>query len=114
MGTRYGRRAADGTFEYHDSKESVAAAEQRENAEARSGLFGLIGLLVGGVLTYVALLKLGGMAWPKWLRFGLVIAGGGALAFVMAKFADLIWNIILSIVLLSVVWWLATLLWKAL
>ena len=114
MGTRYGRRAADGTFEYHDSKESVNAAEQRENAEARSGLFGLIGLLVGGVLTYVALLKLGGMTWPKWLRFGLVVAGGGALAFVMAKFADLIWNIILSIVLLSVVWWLATLLWKAL
>lgn len=114
MSTRYGRRAADGTFEYHDSKESLAASEQRENREARSGLFGLIGLLVGGVLTYVALLKLGGMAWPKWLRFGLVIAGGGALAFVMSKFSELIWNIILSIVLLTVMWWLATLLWHAL
>ena len=41
----------------------------------------MIGLLVGGVLTYVVLLKYG-MEWPKWLRFGLVIAGGGTLAYV--------------------------------
>ena len=57
MATRYGRRAADGTFEYHDSRESMIVAEGRENSDARAGLFGLIGLLVGGVLTYVALLK---------------------------------------------------------
>lgn len=51
MGTRFGRRAADGTYEYHDSKESLVAAERRDNSDARAGLFGLIGLLVGGVLT---------------------------------------------------------------
>ena len=50
MATRFGRRAADGTFEYHDSRESMIAAEGRENSDARAGLFGLIGLLVGGVL----------------------------------------------------------------
>lgn len=112
MGTRFGRRAADGTYEYHDSKESLVAAERRDNSDARSGLFGLIGLLVGGVLTYVALLKVG-MDWPKWLRFGLVIAGGGGLAYVLAKFADLIWNIILSLVLLVVLWGIGSWLWKA-
>ncbi|MDF1486609.1 hypothetical protein PY257_15730 [Ramlibacter sp. H39-3-26] len=112
MATRFGRRAADGSFEYHDSKESLAASELRENSDARAGLFGLIGLLVGGVLTYVVLLKIG-MDWPKWLRFGLVIAGGGTLAYVLAKFADLIWNIILTIVLLAVLWGIGSMIWKA-
>lgn len=111
MGTRFGRRAADGTFEYHESKESLVAAERRDNSDARAGLFGLIGLLVGGVLTYVALLKVG-MEWPKWLRFGLVIAGGGGLAYVLAKFADLIWSIILSLLLLAVLWGVGSWLWK--
>ena len=102
MGTRFGRRAADGTYEYHDSKESLVAAERRDNSDARAGLFGLIGLLVGGVLTYVSLLK-----------FGLVIVGGGGLAYVLAKFADLLWNIILTLVLLAVLWGIGSWLWKA-
>ena len=63
MATRYGRRAADGTIEYHDTKEALVAAEGRENSEARAGLFGLIGLLVGGVLTYIVLIKVG-TDWP--------------------------------------------------
>lgn len=111
MATRFGRRAADGTYEYHDSKESLIAAEGRENSDTRAGLFGLIGLLVGGVLTYVALLKLG-MAWPKWLRFGLVIVGSGTLAYVLAKFADIIWQIILTLVLLAVVWGIGSFIWS--
>lgn len=44
------------------------------------------------MLTYVALLKLG-TDWPKWLRFGLVVVGAGGVAYVLAKLADLIWNI---------------------
>ena len=110
MATRFGRRAADGTYEYHDSRESMIAAEGRENSDARAGLFGLIGLLVGGVLTYVALLKYG-MEWPKWLRFGLVIAGGGTLAYVLAKFADILWQIILTLILLAVVWGIGSWIW---
>jgi hypothetical protein len=39
--------------------------------------FNLIGLLIGGVLAYVAFLKLGGMGLPKWMRFAGVIAGAG-------------------------------------
>ena len=110
MTTRFGRRAADGTYEYHDSKESLIAAEGRENSDTRAFLFGLIGLLVGGVLTYVTLLKLGA-AWPKWLRFGLVIAGGGGLAYVLARFADIIWQVILTLVLLAVVWGVGSFIW---
>ena len=112
MGTRFGRRTADGTFEYHDSHESLLAAKRSENSDARAGLFGFIGLLIGGVLTYIALLKLG-TDWPKWLRFGLAIAGGGGLAYVLAKFADLIWNILLTLVLLAVLWGIGSWLWKA-
>lgn len=111
MATRFGRRAADGTYEYHDSRESMIAAEGRENSDTRAGLFGLIGLLVGGVLTYVALLKFG-MEWPKWLRFGLVIAGGGSLAYVLAKFADILWQIILTLVFLGIVWGVGSLIWS--
>ena len=88
----------------------MIVAEGRENSDARAGLFGLIGLLVGGVLTYVALLKYG-VTWPKWLRFGFVIAGGGSLAYVLAKFADILWKIILTLVLLGVVWSVGSLLW---
>ena len=112
MGTRFGRRAADGTFEYHDSHESLVAAKRSENSDARAGLFGFIGLLIGGVLTYIALLKLG-TDWPKWLRFGLVVVGAGGSAYVLAKLADLICNIILTLVLLGVLYGIGSLIWKA-
>lgn len=112
MGTRFGRRAADGTVEYHDSHESLVAAKRSENSDARAGLFGFIGLLIGGVLTYIALLKLGA-DWPKWLRFGLVVVGAGGSAYVLAKLAGLIWNIILTLVLLGVLYGIGSLIWKA-
>lgn len=111
MSTRFGRRAADGTFEYHNSKESLIASLRRETSETRSDMFGFIGLLVGGVLTYVALLKVGA-DWPKWLRFGLVIAGGGGLAYILAKFADIIWGILMSLLLLAILWGVGSWIWK--
>jgi len=37
------RRAADRTTEYHDNKDSLIAAERRENRETRAGLFGFVG-----------------------------------------------------------------------
>lgn len=111
MSTRFGRRAADGTFEYHGSRESLLAAERQENSEARAGLFGLMGLLIGGVLSYVALLKVG-MDWPKWLRFAFVIAGGGMFAYVLARFADLIWGILMSLLLVAALWGVGALIWR--
>lgn len=65
MGARYSREAADGTVEHHDSKESLEQAKRRENSDATAGLFGMIGLLCGGVFTYLVFLKFGGMDWPK-------------------------------------------------
>ena len=112
MRTRFGRRAADGTLEYHDSKESLIAAKNRESSHARAGLFGFIGLLAGGVLTHVLLLN-SGVDWPKWLRFILVLAGSGTLAYVLSKLADLIWNTILILWLLVVVLGIGALIWKA-
>src|ERR1041384_8081495 len=103
MGTRFGRRAADGTYEYHDSRESLDEAERAERAvldeESNAGfafLFGVIGLLVGGVLTRAALLKYG-IDWPKEVRFGLVIAGAGVLAYLLAKFGKILLKAALGI-----------------
>lgn len=126
MATRYGRRAADGTFEYHDSKESLQEAVEREERESNekfredlAGLFGLIGLIAGGWIAYSMLGKFGA-EWPKWLRFALVIAGGGTLAYVLAKLTGIICNTIkfcISLAILSgmglLLWSLANLLWKA-
>ncbi len=112
MGTRYGRHAADGTTEYHDSKESLIQSERRENREARAGLFGFLGLLIGGVLAYVAFHKLGGMALPKWIRFAGVILGAGLGAYALAKLSNLIWNLILIAILVAVVFGIGSLIWR--
>lgn len=103
MGTRYSRRTTDGITEYHDSKESLIQAECRESSETLSIWFGWIGLLVGGVLTYVAFLKLGGMEWPKWARFIGILIGASAGAFTLAKFADLICTLVVTAILIAIV-----------
>jgi hypothetical protein len=113
MGTRFGRQAADGTYEYHDSKESLVMSEQRERSEGRAFLFGLIGLVLGGLLTYVVVHALS-PAWPKWLSFVVVILGAGGSAYMLAKLADWIWNTILIIAFLGVVYFIGSLIWSAL
>lgn len=113
METRFGRHAADGTTEYHDSKESLIAAERRERREARAGLFGFIGLVIGGVLTYVAFLKFGGIALPKWIRFVSVIIGAGMSAYVFAKLSNLIWNLVLMTIFITVVFVIGSAIWRA-
>ncbi len=113
MSTRYSRRAANGTIEYHDNKESLIRAEHDENSEARAGLFGLVGLLVGALLTYVAFSKLGGMEWPKWIRFTGIILGAVTGAYALAKYADLIWNLILTAIMVAIVFGIGAAIWKA-
>lgn len=110
MATRYGRRMADGTYEYHDSRASLDAA--RERSSDRANLFGLIGLLTGGVFFYFLTLKWGS-DWPKWLRFGMVIGGAGLLAYVLSKFADWIWNVLSVLLLLGVTLGVGKLIWQA-
>lgn len=112
MPTRYGRRAADGTTEYHDSKKSLIEAEEYETRQGRARLFGGIGLLVGGILSYIAFLKLGGMAWPKWLRFAGIIASAGMSAYTFAKLSNLLWNVILAAIFIALVFGIGSLVWR--
>ena len=90
----------------------VLLAPRQRQKVCRRGGNGQVRLLVGGVLTYVGLLKVGA-DWPKWLRFSLVIAGGGGLAYILAKFADIIWGILMSLLLLAILWGVGSWIWKA-
>lgn len=77
MGTRYGRRAHDGTTEYYDSKEELVVAADREVLARMANFFTVVGLLVGGLVAYYFLHRNGAMAWPKPVRV-LVIVGSAA------------------------------------
>jgi len=79
MGTRYGRRARDGTTEYYDSKAELVAAANRETAARMANIFTVIGLIGGGVLAYNLLHRTGASGWPKSIRFTLL--GGSAVVF---------------------------------
>lgn len=113
MAPRYGRRIADGTYEYHDSKAPLDEARERDSRSERAGLFGLIGVLIGGLLSYFFVHKWG-TDWPKWLRFGLVIGGAGISAYVLAMLADWIWDAVRIVLLLGLLYGLGHFLWQAL
>jgi len=113
MAPRYGRCFADGTYEYHDSRSSLDAARERDSRSDRAGLFGLVGFLVGGLLTYFFVHKWG-VDWPKWLRFGLVIGGAGISAFVLGRLAEWIWDAVRILLFLGLLYGLGQFLWQAL
>jgi hypothetical protein len=81
MGTRYGRRASDGTTEYYDSKAALVAAANRESAARTANFFALIGIAVGGAVGYYLLHHTSAIAWPKAARATILLAAaiGGAL-----------------------------------
>lgn len=112
MGTRYGRRAADGTFEYHDTKEELFSAEAKEDSDFLSAVFGFIGLLIGGAITYGLLAKYGGDTWPKAARFGLILLGAGGMAYLLAKFSDFLMSLIGLSIFGGIVWGIGALIWK--
>ena len=111
MATRYGRRLSDGTYEYHDSRESLLEAERRETSQRRAEKFGLWGAIVGGVVAAIVLHQIGN-EMPKWLRFGLVIGAGAASAWVLAKFADAISTIFTFAIGLAVIGGIGAVIWK--
>lgn len=112
MAERFSRHLGDGVYEHFDSQEELAAAVRREHSSLRGFLFGCLGLVAGGVLAYWALQQ-AGLDLPKWLRFGLVIAGSVTLATVLAKLADLIWNLLLIAIGLAVLSSVGAMIWNA-
>ena len=79
----------------------------------RAAVFGLIGLVVGGVAVHRGLVELG-LHWPKGLRFALVLMGGGAVAYVLAKLAEWIWGTLIFLFLLGIVSTIGSCVWRAL
>ncbi|OZI16371.1 hypothetical protein CAL18_16675 [Bordetella genomosp. 7] len=113
MGTRYGRRRSDGTYEYHDSEASLKAAKRQENQRARAGFFGLVGLAVGGWLAYLGLQYAGAADWPKWTRFAGVLAGAGFCAVLFSMLAEVIWKLMAGLLVLAILTVIGTSIWQA-
>jgi len=111
MGTRFGRRAADGTTEYYDSRQQLDAAEIREQQEGLTNAFGLIGLLIGGCLSYALTYMLAGALWLKIFRFSAVILGAGLTSYVLARFANVITTAFAYVVAIAIFFGIASLIW---
>lgn len=86
---RYGRRRADGIFEYSDSLEDIEGSAIREDKEYLSEVLALIGFVIGVVAMY-GLVGRYVPDWPKGLRFLLITAGAGSAAFVCGSSAVLL------------------------
>ena len=112
MSTRYGRKAADGTTEYYDSKAQLLAAEEQESNNRTRWWFALFGLVIGGVLT-TSILNKYVADWPKLIRFALVILGGGLGAFTLFRSALLILGLIGICIALAVVVGIGAIIWHA-
>lgn len=114
MATRYGRRASDGTFEYHSDRGSLVAAVERERSKERAFLFGLVGLFIGGFIAYGFVRTHGVQTWSKWGKFVCIMGSAGLGAYVFAKLADLIWNLILVALLVGIVVGIGAIIWRSL
>lgn len=111
MATRYGRRTEDGTYEYHDSKESLEAAKQEEAAGCIRQFFGLVGLVGGGFLSYQAVQKYG-LDWPKWLRLTAVVVGAGSAALILGLLGRILAALIALAFSIGVLYSIGSWLWK--
>jgi phage shock protein PspC (stress-responsive transcriptional regulator) len=85
MGTRYGRRAADGTTEYYDSKSKLSEAQDAEDLAQLRFYFTFAGLVLGGIATYWAISHFNGT--PRLIRFLSVLLGAAAGAYLLRRLA---------------------------
>lgn len=109
MGTRYGRRRADGVTEYHDSEQSVLASREREKRFERAIWFGLIGAVLGLALGFYFIQPLD---FPKIIKFLAIGLTSTAVAWASAKLSNLIFLAACIGLLLLVAVLIATNLWN--
>ena len=112
MAKRFGYRIDDDTVEYFDNRQDLENAKQQTRSGLCAFLFGVLGLLIGGFLAYLFLLK-NGLEWHKWLRFGLVLGSAGGMAWLLAKLADFIVALILLAIAGAVIYGIGSVIWKA-
>ena len=94
MATRYSKQR-NGVYEHYDSLEEY----NRAQAIDLGWKFGLAGLLVGGVLAYLAIQKLGfDHHLPKLARMAIISVTSGLVGFVGARFAVVISTFIAIII----------------
>lgn len=110
--TRYSRRTAGGNLEYHDSAASMNASARSEESANRAFIFGVLGFIAGGVLTWFAIIHFGGIDWPKWIRFVLVLAGAAVSATVLSILADIIMMLISIAFGFGVIGFIGWIIWK--
>ena len=113
MGRRYSRRRGDGIVEYSESLEDLANSAVREREEGLRATFGLVGFLLGAILTY-GLLKEYTSAWPKAVRFIALLVGASSSAFVFARLAVALRMMLSIAITASILGGLGYLLWRLL
>ena len=111
MGTRFGRRVANGTTEYYDSRQQLDEAVERERKEGEKAFFGFLGVAIGGIGAYALIHIAGFDHWAKFLRFALVIAGAGLTSYVMVKCSSALINIFSFLVGAAVLFGIGALVW---
>lgn len=111
MGTRYGRKASDGTTEYYDSREQLHEAAGHEFEAQLTIWFGVAGLLLGAYVAY-ALLGHFADSLPKIIRFSLVVAAACGCAYLLARLATIIFSIAMLLLGLLMLAGIGTIVWK--
>ena len=92
MTKRYGRHALNGTTRYYDNYEELCAEQQQENQGIRAVLFGIAGLIAGGILTYMLLQRM--HVDSRIIRFAGVMAGVWFGCILAAALSELLWTIL--------------------
>jgi hypothetical protein len=98
---RYGRRRLNGMMEYSDNYEELMASHRREGAELQAIVFGIIGLIVGGVLAYLLMRQM--QVDSRLIRWASVIVGAVITKTVFYAHAPLLWKIIKWTIILTAV-----------
>ena len=102
----------DENVEHFDSKAEMEAAKRKDSNEFAGCILAVVGFIGGGLISYALLKHFELLDWPKWMRFTWVVTGAVLVAFVLARLAGLIKELIGLAVLGGIVTWIARLIWN--